>query len=79
MSGKLRTENNIPNRKIRFMAYAGAITTILFVLLNRIFNIEVDEAMISEVVTSLLVLVTAVMSIVGYYTNPEKGDGVTDE
>lgn len=76
----LRTENNIPNRKIRFQAYAGVIVTIVVGALSfgdRIFGwgIEVNEANVAEAVTGFLVFLTFVMSIVGYVTKPEEGDG----
>jgi hypothetical protein len=74
---KLKTENKIPNRKIRFMAYAGAITTIGFIILNRVLSFDVPEQAISEFVTSAILVVTAIMSLVGYFTDPESGDGTT--
>lgn len=77
----LKTENNIPNRKIRFQAYAGVIVIVIIGVLsfgNRIFEwgIEIDEAYVAEAVTGFLVFLTFVMSLIGYVTNPGEGDGI---
>lgn len=77
----LKTENNKPNRKIRFQAYTGVIVTAIagfFSFGNRIFGwgIEVNEANVAEAVTGFLVFLTFITTIVGYFTRPEEGDGI---
>jgi len=79
----LQTENNKPNRKIRFQAYAGTIVTVLVFGLsfaNKTFGwgIEVSEANVAEAVTGFLVFLTFVTTVVGYFTRPEEGDGVKE-
>jgi uncharacterized membrane protein len=76
----LRTENNSPNRKIRFQAYTGIIVTVLIggmTFANKIFGwgIEINEENIAEAVTGFLVFITFITTIVGYVTHPEEGDG----
>lgn len=79
----LKTENNKPNRKIRFQAYAGTIVTVLvggLTFANKMFGwgIEINEANIAEAVTGFLVFLTFITTIVGYFTRPEEGDGIKE-
>lgn len=77
----LVTENNKPNRKIVFQAYAGVIVTVVTTALtfgNKVFGwgIEISPDNIAEAVSGFLLFLTFVMTIVGYIVRPGEGDGV---
>ena len=76
---KLKTENRVPNRKIKLMAYAGIATTVAFFVLNRLFHFDIPEDAVGEVITACIIAVTTIMSLAGYITRPAKGDGVVND